>query len=107
MADEAGLELSVSVPSSSSPRFGDTSYAGASTSAGSYELHDIPPEKARNVATPETSPDDEHRHSLRSSESPPPTAMSSRPLLLVRSSPAQGTGKLENVCAARLPCIAP
>ncbi|KAH7380718.1 OPT oligopeptide transporter protein-domain-containing protein [Pyrenochaeta sp. MPI-SDFR-AT-0127] len=92
MADEAGRELSLSVSSSSSPRSGDTSYAGFSPSPGNYELHDILPEKARNVATAEPSPDDEHHHSLRSSESPPPAVMSSRPLLLVRSSPAQGTG---------------
>ncbi|KAJ4377842.1 hypothetical protein N0V83_000672 [Neocucurbitaria cava] len=103
MANDTEPELSSLVVSSPGSRSGDTSNAGLPTSAGSFELNDILPKKARNIATSETRSDDEHKHdlSIRPFDSPPPTDMSSRPLLLVRSSPAQGTGKLKNALAAR------
>ncbi|CAO2647857.1 Nn.00g087790.m01.CDS01 [Neocucurbitaria sp. VM-36] len=104
MANDTGSELSSPVVSSPGSPSGATSYAGPPTSAGSYELNDILPEKARNIATSETRSDDEHKHdpSIRPFDNPPPSSdMSSRPLLLVRSSPAQGTGKPKNALAAR------
>jgi hypothetical protein len=92
MADESS-RLSPSVAPSAG-RVGDTRDAAPSSSAGSsYELH-VLPEKARNIATSETSPDDEHDTSRTSHlDSQQKQAMSRVPLL-VRSSPAQGTGKL-------------
>lgn len=97
MAEEAGHSFSLSTaPSPGSRAGGGTSYANVPASSGSYELHDILPGKATSVAASEPRPDDEHNPPVRPSKSPSPTAMSSRPLLLVRSSPAQGTGKKES-----------
>jgi hypothetical protein len=74
-------------------RVGDTRCAAAPSSTA-YELHVLAvPEKARNIATSETSSDDE----LGASRTPRPNDQQremSRVPLLVRSSPAQGTGKL-------------
>lgn len=100
MADEAD-RLSPSATYSVG-RAGDTRYAAPSSSAGStYELH-VLPEKARNIATSETSTDDDlgvfsssPLHSQQKEEM-------SRVPLLVRSSPAQGTGKL---MGASRPCV--
>lgn len=106
MAQEARPESSLSLVSSPSSPSSETSYPGLPTSAGSYELSDIVPEKATNIATSETTSDDDRDPSVRPFDHPPPPDMSSRPLLLVRSSPAQGTGKLKNALAARcLPWI--
>jgi hypothetical protein len=85
-----------SVASSPIPPAGDTSYVGLSSPTGSsYELHDFP-EKARNIAT--ATSDDERDLSVLHTEnlSPSDTRRMSRAPLLVRSSPAQGTGKLMN-----------
>lgn len=94
MADEAGRLSPLFVAPSG--RVGDTRYVAPSSSAGStYELN-VLPEKARNIATSdETSLDDEHdEHGVsRPSRLDSPQKMSRVPLL-VRSSPAQGTGKL-------------
>ncbi|KAF2033590.1 OPT-domain-containing protein [Setomelanomma holmii] len=72
---------------------GVTRYSAPSSSAGSaYELHDLP-EKARNIATPsEAGPDDEHTVVRTSRRNSHQEQEMSRAPLLVRSSPAQGTG---------------
>lgn len=80
------------VPSSST-RVGGTTATGFAPGPGSYELHPLP-EKARSSASLETSPDDEPPPDDEESHpglSLPPDNMSRAPLL-VRSSPAQGTG---------------
>ena len=91
MAAEEALFL----PVASSSTFRDTSYdPGPSSPAGSsYELHDFR-EKARNIAT--AASDDERDLSAQPTENPSPSVKRrmSRAPLLVRSSPAQGTGKL-------------
>jgi hypothetical protein len=91
MANEVGCE------SSSLPvhRSGDTSSDSLPAPVGSYELQ-ILPGKARNIATSETRSDDALDSSAGHPENPTRSvkkAMSRVPLL-VRSSPAQGTGKL-------------
>jgi hypothetical protein len=98
MADEAE-HLSPSLAPSLG-RVGDTRYAvDPSSSAGtSYELHDLP-EKARHIATPETRLDDEQRVFRASRLNKQQTEEMSRAPLLVRSSPAQGTGKLIAHCS--------
>lgn len=77
-----------------SSSLGDTRFASSATSAGSYELH-VLHEKARSsIAPAETSPDDgvnESKHPPALSHPPDKREMSRAPLL-VRSSPAQGTG---------------
>jgi hypothetical protein len=95
MANEVGGKSSSSLASSPVGRSGDTSSEGLPAPIGSYELQ-ILPDKARNIATSETSSDDDldsiagrPENSTRSVKK----AMSRVPLL-VRSSPAQGTGKL-------------
>lgn len=96
MANEAGCESSPSLASSSVHPSGDTRHKPPlRVPAGSYELQDWPG-KARNIATSETSSDDDLDLSADPSENSPrfiKKAMSRVPLL-VRSSPAQGTGKL-------------
>lgn len=81
---------------------GDTSYdPGTSSRAGSsYELHDFR-QKANNIAT--AASDDERDLSAHPTEncSPSDKRRMSRAPLLVRSSPAQGTGKLMNHLAFR------
>ncbi|KAF1947667.1 OPT-domain-containing protein [Clathrospora elynae] len=93
MAGEARRESSLSVTSSPVQRSGHTNES-LSSSTGSYELH-VLLGKARNIATPETRSDDGVDLSAGYSEHPPRSifekAMSRAPLL-VRSSPAQGTG---------------
>ncbi|KAI8937030.1 hypothetical protein NX059_006250 [Plenodomus lindquistii] len=95
MAREAWHELTFSDAASPGPRPRSPSHtanAGTPTSAGSYELHALP-EKARNIATPQTRPDDEHDPSRPPANSPSLDKITmSRAPLLVRSSPAQGTG---------------
>ncbi|KAH7088482.1 OPT oligopeptide transporter protein-domain-containing protein [Paraphoma chrysanthemicola] len=96
MAGDAG-RLPSSLASSVGP-VGDTRYSAPSSSAGSaYELHVLPEKAKNNIATSETGPDDEHRvlpHSRRNSQQEPEM---SRVPLLVRSSPAQGTGSYGGV----------
>jgi hypothetical protein len=94
MADEANYLSPSSAPSAD--HGGDTRYtADPSSAAGSsYELH-VLPEKARPSATSETRPDDEHCVLRASRSNSKHTGEMSRVPLLVRSSPAQGTGKLE------------
>jgi hypothetical protein len=79
----------------SAGRVGDTRYVlAASPFAGStYELHDLP-KKARHTATSETSLDDENGDFCASRLNDQQREEMSRAPLLVRSSPAQGTGKL-------------
>ncbi|KAF2828509.1 OPT-domain-containing protein [Ophiobolus disseminans] len=90
MADEAS-RLSPSVALSVGC-VGDTRYAAPSSSAGSsYELH-VLPEKAKSIATSETRPDDQHGVSRTSPLDRQQKKEMSRVPLLVRSSPAQGTG---------------
>lgn len=93
MADETN-DLSPPFAPSVGP-VGDTRCPTApSSDAGStYELH-VLPEKARHIATPETRPDDEHRVFRDSRLNTQHREEMSRAPLLVRSSPAQGTGKL-------------
>ncbi|KAH8732383.1 OPT oligopeptide transporter protein-domain-containing protein [Phaeosphaeriaceae sp. PMI808] len=83
-------------PASSVGRVGDTRRAvpssSPSSSAGStYELH-VLPEKARNIATSGTRPDDERSVFCASPLNSQQREEMSRAPLLVRSSPAQGTG---------------
>jgi len=89
-------------PVASSPVLRDTSHdPGPSSPAGSsYELHDFR-QKARNIAT--AASDDERDLSAQLTEnlSPSRKRRMSRAPLLVRSSPAQGTGKLMNHLAFR------
>lgn len=96
MAGEARRELSPSVT------FSPGSVAGDPT----YELSDIQPGSSSSVATPKPTVDDGQDPLGRASAfiSPQP-GMSSRPLLLVRSSPALGTGKLR-VIALNIPGLA-
>jgi hypothetical protein len=102
MAAKARRESFSSVASSPGPRSQSaTGNAGLTDAAGCYELHTLP-EKARNIATSETRPDDEHDLSSPCQNSPlsDKNAMSRAPLL-VRSSPAQGTGKLMTALSAQ------
>jgi hypothetical protein len=106
MADEATHLSQSSAPSVG--RVGVTRYAvAASSSPGStYELHDLP-EKAKHIATPETRLDDEEGGSRTSRLNHQQREEMSRAPLLVRSSPAQGTGKLTcalQPCALQPPC---
>ena len=106
MATGTGDESSSSLASSSAHRSGHTQHDRRATPAGSYELH-VLSENARNLATPETSSDDDPDLSATCSENSPRSvkkAMSRVPLL-VRSSPAQGTGEL--VSAAPRSSLAP
>jgi hypothetical protein len=93
MADEADYLSPSFAPSVG--HAGDTRYSAApSSAAGStYELH-VLPEKARHIATSETSPDDSHGVLHPSRLNTQRRDEMSRAPLLVRSSPAQGTGKL-------------
>ncbi|KAJ4382102.1 hypothetical protein N0V86_002431 [Didymella sp. IMI 355093] len=88
MEEEASLP-----PVASSLVFGDTSYdLGSSSPAGSsYELHDFR-QKIKNITT--ATSDDERDLSAQRTEniSPSRKRRMSRAPLLVRSSPAQGTG---------------
>ena len=93
MADEAD-DLS---PSLAPSRIGDTRYVPSSSAGSTYELH-VLPEKARNIATSETSPDDGHGVLRTSRPDSQQKKEMSRVPLLVRSSPAQGTGKLMACC---------
>jgi hypothetical protein len=71
-----------------------TDNSGCNPSAGSYELH-VLSEKARSIASSEANPNDElETNSAHNSVniSHLPTQSMSRTPLLVRSSPAQGTG---------------
>jgi len=91
-------------PVVSSPVIRDTSYdPGPPSPAGnSYELHDFRPQKARNIAT--VASDDERDLSTHPTENSSPFRKErmSRAPLLVRSSPAQGTGKLMDHPAFRV-----
>ncbi|KAH9871945.1 hypothetical protein J1614_006204 [Plenodomus biglobosus] len=95
MAQVAWRELSSTDTSSPGPRPRSPSGAadaGTSRSAGSYELHALS-EKARNTGASQTRSDDE-QHPSDPPANPPSldkNSMSRAPLL-VRSSPAQGTG---------------
>lgn len=95
MTDEASYLSPSSAPSVD--HSGDTRYSAAPSFAAdsSYELH-VLPEKARHtgIATSETRPDDEHRVFRASRPNSQHREEMSRAPLLVRSSPAQGTGKL-------------
>jgi hypothetical protein len=100
MADEADYLSPSFAPSVG--HAGHTRYSPApSSAAGStYELHALP-EKARHIATSEARPDD-------GQDIPHPNRLNtqhreemSRAPLLVRSSPAQGTGKLRRVVSLR------
>lgn len=79
--------------SSSSARVGDTEAADIPSSAGSYELH-VLPQKATSIAAADKSPHDESDGIALPAQSPPDPDKKemSRTPLLVRSSPAQGTG---------------
>jgi hypothetical protein len=92
MADEP-KRLFQSAPSAA--RVGDTRYElAASPFAGStYELHDLP-EKATHTAPSGTSFNDENGDFCASRLNNQQRKEMSRAPLLVRSSPAQGTGKL-------------
>ena len=90
MADEAGHELSSIAAPRSSGRAGVTDCAAT----GSSPTGRLVPEKARSVATSETRTDDEHVLSRSSTPTSQRKRKMSRAPLLVRSSPAQGTGKL-------------
>ena len=83
------------VASSPVPPAGDTRFdVGLSSPAGSnYELHDFR-QKARNITT--AASDDERDLSPHPTDPSSPSVQRrmSRAPLLVRSSPAQGTGKL-------------
>ncbi|KAH5696161.1 hypothetical protein HBI44_111420 [Parastagonospora nodorum] len=91
MADEANYLSPSSAPSAD--HGGDTRYTvdPSSAAGSSYELH-VLPEKARPSATSETRPDDEHCVLRASRSNSKHTGEMSRVPLLVRSSPAQGTG---------------
>jgi hypothetical protein len=97
MAEEASLP-----PVISSPVLRDTSHdPGPSSLAGSsYELQDFR-QQARDTTI--AASDDERGFSAHSQEIPSssPKRRMSRAPLLVRSSPAQGTGKLMNHLAFR------
>jgi len=75
-------------------RVGDTLpvVADPSTASGSYELHPLPAKES--IALPEADPHDEDDESDSPADSPPHSdhRKMSRAPLLVRSSPAQGTG---------------
>jgi hypothetical protein len=102
MDEEAGHELLSFVASSPNRFVGDTGSACSSSSAEPARL----PKKARSIAAPKTRLDDEHAGVRNPSlDSHPQEEMSRMPLLL-RSSPAQGTGKLTNgklLCALEAP----
>jgi hypothetical protein len=94
MANEASCESSSSLVFTLVHRSGDTS-SDDLPAPGSYELQ-VWPAEARNIATSETRSDDDLDPSPGRSKNPTRSvkkAMSRVPLL-VRSSPAQGTGKL-------------
>jgi hypothetical protein len=91
MADEADYLTPPSAPSAG--HVGHTSYVAPSAPGSTYELH-VLPEKARHIATSETRPDDEHSVLRASRIDTQHREEMSRAPLLVRSSPAQGTGKL-------------
>jgi len=86
MADEAAPLSAPSVGHVDVPRYAPSSSAGST-----YELNVLG--KAKNTATSELGPDDEQEVVARLSHSDSRQKMSRVPLL-VRSSPAQGTGKL-------------
>jgi hypothetical protein len=90
MAEEAG-RLSPPLSAPSSGRVGDTLAAPSSSAGSTYELNVLG--KAQNIATSELGPDDEHELVTRLPR-PDSRQKMSRVPLLVRSSPAQGTGKL-------------
>ena len=78
--------------SSSSASCGDKRAASFAPPAGSIELHDLP-EKATNTAALDTGPDDGPQSEEQETCADLPLNQSmSRAPLLVRSSPAQGTG---------------
>ncbi|CAN9190508.1 unnamed protein product [Alternaria alternata] len=97
MANEDGCGSSSSLaPSSVHSSSGTTRHDPLSVSQGSYELQVLPgkAKKARNIATSETTSDDDLDLPAGRPDSPTRSvkkAMSRVPLL-VRSSPAQGTG---------------
>jgi hypothetical protein len=95
MANEVGGESSSSLASSPVRRSGDTSSDGLPAPIGSYELQ-ILPDKARNIATSARRSDDNLDSCPGRPENPtrPVKKAMSRVPLLVRSSSAQGTGKL-------------
>ncbi|KAF2644978.1 OPT-domain-containing protein [Massarina eburnea CBS 473.64] len=74
-------------------RRGCTGATKSSTGPGNYELQDLP-QKATRIAPAETSPDDSEATFPTVAESPHPDDRKkmSRTPLLMRSSPAQGTG---------------
>jgi hypothetical protein len=104
MAEEAGHELLSFVTSSPNRFVGGTGSACSSSFAEPARL----PEKAKSIAAPQTRRDDEHGGVRNPSlDSHPQEEMSRMPLLL-RSSPAQGTGKLTNgklLCALESPLV--
>ena len=106
LRDAAG-ELGVPVTFSSG-NIGATRQAGSSSSPGSdggnYELHDFAG-NVRNTATNQTSPHEDRDSldlSVEEPRSPSFAKAMSRVPLLVRSSPAQGTGKLRNALVMHL-----
>ena len=113
MANEDGCGSSSSLaPSSVHSSSGTTRHDPLSVSQGSYELQVLPgkAKKARNIATSETTSDDDLDLPAGRPDSPTRSvkkAMSRVPLL-VRSSPAQGTGKQAiDCCQAPWSLIAP
>lgn len=93
MAEEAGHELSLFAAPRSPGRNGAANSA-ATTSVPPAPTVGGAPGKARNIATSQTRPDDEHLVRRSSTSNSYPQSEMSRAPLLVRSSPAQGTGKL-------------
>ncbi|KAI4958996.1 hypothetical protein J4E86_002716 [Alternaria arbusti] len=96
MANEDGCGSSSSLALSPAHPSGNTRHDRPPVSPGSYELQPLPDKakKARNIATSETPSDDDLDSPAGRPETPTrsvKTAMSRVPLL-VRSSPAQGTG---------------
>lgn len=100
MAEEAGHELSSFVVSSPNRSVGGTGSACSSSLEESARL----PEKAKSIAASETGHfDDEHAGVRNSSLDNHSQVEMSRVPLLLRSSLAQGTGKLTDVCALGTP----
>ena len=112
MANEDGCGSSSSLALSPAHPSGNTRHDRPPVSPGSYELQPLPDKakKARNIATSETTSDDDLDLPAGRPDSPTRSvkkAMSRVPLL-VRSSPAQGTGKQAiDCCQAPWSLIAP
>lgn len=99
MEQDAAGELGSSVTSAPNTLYTGDTHAGPSSSLGSCEFElQVFPRAAGSIATPDRRPHDDRDSSNLPTENPfPPVkkAMSRVPLL-VRSSPAQGTGKPGN-----------